>query len=73
MQTETRTLPAFWASYLINGDASNLEAEEVQEIEEFLDREGLQAPVDCEFSGFAWINDANGLGGDVADYTFIIN
>jgi hypothetical protein len=74
MQTEMRTLPTHWASYLINGDASSLEVEEVQEIEDFLCREGLEAPVDVgEFGGFAWVNDANGIAGDVADYIFIIN
>jgi len=73
MQTEVRTLPAYWASYLINADASGMEDNEVQEIEYYLEREGLGAPVDCEMTGFAWINDANSLGGDVADYTFIIN
>lgn len=73
MQTEMRTLPAYWASYLINGDVGGMDEDEVQEIEYYLEREGLGAPVDCEMTGFAWINDANSLGGDVADYTFIIN
>jgi hypothetical protein len=74
MQTEMRTLPIYWASYLINGDASSLEVEEVQEIEDFLSREGLDSPIDiAEFGGFQWMNDANGIAGEVADYIFIIN
>ena len=72
MQSETRTLPAYWAPYLINGDATGMEWEEVQEVEDFLEREGLASPVDCEFTGFSWMNDANAVGGDVADFTFII-
>ena len=41
-------LPAPWASYLINGDASGLETGEQERIDAFLAAEGLSAPVDCE-------------------------
>ena len=41
-------LPASWASYLINGDASGLETGEQERIDAFLQGEGLSSPVDCE-------------------------
>jgi hypothetical protein len=37
MQTETFTLPASWASFLINGDASGLADDEVAEIDAMYD------------------------------------
>ena len=41
-------LPAPWAPYLINGDASGLEAGERERIDAFLANENLGSPVDCE-------------------------
>lgn len=44
MQIEQFTLPASWASFLINGDASGLTDDEVAEIDAMLDetvRQGL--------------------------------
>lgn len=37
MQIETFTLPAAWASFLINGDASGLTDDEVAEIDAMFD------------------------------------
>lgn len=63
-------LPEWWACYLINGDASGLEDSEIAEIDSFC--EGLGSCVDVsEEPYFSWENDANGLGGDVAEFTFI--
>jgi len=77
MTTFTHTievrLPAYWASYLINGDASGLLDGEQQEIDAYLARAGLGAAVDCsDEPWFAHYNDATDLGGDVCDYTFMV-
>ena len=64
-------LPAYWASYLINGDASGLEDGEQAQIDAFLKRESVPYPiyfVDCGESYFSHSNDATNLGGDVCDY-----
>lgn len=70
----TYTLPAYWASYLINGDASGISPEDKAQADTFLSREGLPMPVSCsDESWFSWRNDSyNGLGGDVLEYTFLI-
>ena len=61
-------LPVYWASYLINSDASGLEDGEQAEIDAFVDRENLGRFVDVSEPWFAKSNDANLLGGDVATY-----
>ena len=72
MTTETYTLPEYWASYLINGDASGLEDGEMEEIDGWFDNE---QPGDCvdvgEESWFSSWNDARTLAGTVAEYTFL--
>jgi hypothetical protein len=74
METTTLSLPAYWASYLINGDASGLEDGEQERVDEFLAREGLPAPVSCSDEAyFSRHNDAHiGLAGDVLHYTFLV-
>jgi hypothetical protein len=64
------TLPIYWASYLINGDASGLGDGEQEEIDEWVEREGNPEFVDVgEETWFARYNDATNMGGDVATYT----
>ena len=79
MKTETYILPVYWASYIINGDASSFSLhddgdEELAFIDNFLGTiDGYCVNVGDE-SWFSWTNDSgNGLGGDVAEYTFIMN
>ena len=74
METITCMLPAYWASYLINRDASGLEDGEQEIIDAFLAREGLPAPVSCSDEAyFSRHNDAHtGLAGDVLEYTFLV-
>ena len=74
LETTTRTLPAYWASYLINGDASGLQDGEQEFIDAYLEREELPSPCDCSSeSWFSWRNDSgNGLGGDVLEFTFFV-
>ena len=65
------TLPAYWASYLINGDDSGIQAWQRKEIDEFLKREKLGPAVGVsEETYFKRYNDYNMSGGDVATYTF---
>lgn len=70
IQTETAILPIYWASYLIYGDASGLEDSEQAEIDAWLP-EGWNC-TDVGEAYFAPRNDATDLGGDVAEYTFIV-
>ena len=55
---ETATGPAAWASYLINGDATGLDREEVEAADEWIESIGLGAPVSCEPAGFLSYFDA---------------
>ena len=72
-------LPAYWASYLINGDASGFDiantpddpdagTREQATIDAWLESEGFPHFVDCGDQYFSWHNDATNLGGDVCDY-----
>jgi hypothetical protein len=69
-------LPAYWASYLINGDASGLsdgEAREVDDCLEWIERDagGTAVCVDCgDEADFERGNDWNGIGGATACFTF---
>jgi hypothetical protein len=71
MKTETYILPAYWASYLINGDASGLEEEDQRACDAWLARNPGGSCVDCGESYFSHRNDAGTLAGDVAEYTFL--
>ena len=66
-------LPAYWASYLINADASGLAPGEQAIIEAFCAPRGLEGlAVDCGESFFYHRNDANTLGGDVCQFSFLV-
>lgn len=63
------TLPAYWASALINGDYSGYEDNEIAEIQEFERLHGYC--VGCgDDSWFASHSDVNSLGGDVKEFYF---
>jgi len=76
IETIEYKLPAYWASYLINGDASGLldkcqdspEQSEQATIDQWLESEGNPHFVDCGEQYFSWSNEATSLGGDVCDY-----
>ena len=71
METIEYTLPEFWASYLINGDASGMEDNEQEEIDAFLKSENLGFCLSCsEYPEFNIRNDANNMGGDCLEYIF---
>jgi hypothetical protein len=65
-------LPAYWASYLINGDDSGIDPADKAAADRFLKSENLPGPVDVGDSYFSHRNDAGTLAGDVAEYTFLI-
>lgn len=65
------TLPAHWASALINSDTSGMTDEEEQELNEWLEDEKPGYCVGCsDESFFTWRNDATQLGGECLTYTF---
>jgi len=71
MKTKIFILPAHFASYLVNGDATSLEQNEINEIVAFTEKHNLLNCIDCtDESWFAWRNDMNNLGGDVMEFTF---
>lgn len=76
MKTLTYTLPSYWASYLVNGDASGLEDAEIAEVDAFVKSEANDGLFSCadvsEETWFAHTNDASGVGGDVATFTFLV-
>lgn len=64
------TLPAYWASYLVNGDASGISDEDLELCDEWL-RDNLELiVVSCDGEPyFSRYNDAGTPGaGDVLDY-----
>lgn len=80
MENQTHTLPAYWASYLINGDDSGISVEERRQADDYLTINKLPAPVGCsDEEYFSHRNDATSLGGeagksgDVLEFTFLIS
>ncbi len=64
-------LPAYWASYLVNGDASGIDAEEQSAADAFLATVPEWRCASCEGEPFfAHSNAAGTLAGDCLDYTF---
>ena len=70
MKIETYTLPAYWACYLINGDASGYTDEEIAEIDAFCSGKGFCVGCSDDTVEFAWRNDANKLGGSTKEFYF---
>jgi len=66
------TLPAYWASYLINGDASGLDEAEKAHCDTYLSEQGLSRRLftDCGEQFFSSRSDAGGLAGDVCLFTY---
>lgn len=52
------TAPSAWSSYLMNGDASELDDNERQWCDEWIKWLGLGTPVECEDAGFRKRHDA---------------
>jgi len=70
-------MPAHWASYLINGDASGLDDGEIATIEAYLSANGDPRIFDTEGEPyFSWSfgrNGGNADGGDLVDYVVELN
>jgi hypothetical protein len=72
MNSAEFVLPATWAGYLINGDATGYSDEEIKEIDDFCDSHELGFCTGVsDDTWFAHKNDANSLGSDVATFTFM--
>lgn len=69
--TFSRTAPSHWASYLINGDASGLDSDDIADADAFQAQYGT--PIDCADAGFIHAHDAYHIcpfGSDCQTYTF---
>lgn len=74
MQYRSYTLPAHWAVYLVNADASAYEDEEIEAIDAFTGNEGLGFCVNvADDNGFVTWHDARDVypyAADCAEFTF---
>lgn len=69
------TAPSHWASYLINGDSSGLEDDDIAQCDAWIEREGMGTPVSCEDAGFIRWHDANKecpFAADCQTYVFLV-
>lgn len=62
------TLPDYLACYLINGDTDSITTEEMKEVDEFLQNEGVTIVSVLEDSSFRWSNDLNNIGANCSTY-----
>ena len=71
---ETYKLPSHWAGYLINGDTSGTDEEELTAIKAFCRRAGVPDHAEsCEPAGFCWKHDAMpecDIAADCEEFTF---
>jgi len=70
------TAPSYWASYLINGDASGMDDEEITACDAWIKREGLGSPCGCTEAGFVKWHDARfemPYAADCEVYTFLVD
>ena len=75
MTLTTIDMPTFWASYLINGDASSLKDGEKAHIDAYLKTQGILSVLDCAyadesfFSCWFSLHGGTSEGGDLLEYT----
>ncbi len=75
MKFETVTGPAYWASYLVNGDTSGITGQEQRQADAWRERNGVvnvvSADDEARFTRYYGIYDplADCEGGDIIDYT----
>lgn len=62
------TLPDYLACYLINGDMDSITADEIKEIDSFLEKEGVTIVSIENDSSFRWSNDLNKIGASCSTY-----
>lgn len=72
IKTEAYTLPAYWAPYLINGDSTGYDGDEIREMRGFLEsRPYLSEALGCsEHPEYKMRNDANNFGCDCLEFCF---
>ena len=70
IQTQTFTLPIYWASYLINDDASGLTDDEQTEINEWCAAHAPGPCIDVGEAEFTIHGDDGPSGADRAEFTF---
>jgi hypothetical protein len=76
MQIATFTAPSVWAPYLINGDSSGLDKQDIDHCHIWLDDLGLCRAdcVDCVDAGFCRITTANvAIAADCQVYAFLVD
>lgn len=69
IEVETTIAPAYWASYLVNGDASGMEEDELAKCDKWLahqTKEGWRV-VSCE--GESFIGRFQGMQTELVEYT----
>lgn len=71
------TIPAYFASYLFNGDKEGIQEDELEEFEKWMGKElghvrGHWSLENEAESYFQWSNDFNNVGGDVIDVSFVV-
>ncbi len=75
LETVEGTAPSHWAGYLVNGDASGMELDDIRQADAFVRWLGAM-PVSCEDAGFMWSHDAmrvcGTLAADCQTYTALI-
>lgn len=64
-------LPDYLGPYLINGDASGLQDDEIDQINQFLEEEAIDILEMKDDSSFYWSNDLDNLGANCSTYTAI--
>lgn len=62
------TLPDYLACYLINGDMDSITDQEMKEIDEYLEQEGVCIVSINDDSSFRWSNDLNNIGANCSTY-----
>jgi hypothetical protein len=72
-ETVEYILPDWCAPYLINGDFSGCNDKDIQDMDEFLERENVRIVQMNEDSGFYRTNDLNKLGDNCSTYIAIKN
>jgi len=62
------TLPDYLACYLINGDTDTITEQEKNEIDEYLEKEGVSIVSVKDDSSFRYRNDLNNTGASCSTY-----
>jgi hypothetical protein len=70
--TDVYILPSHWSTYLLNGDGSGLTDAEIEEVEDWCAANDNPRFVSVGDDYFSWSNDANMKGGNVADFTVLV-